>query len=53
MASRAPPLVSRHAPARIVLYTASIAAFSVLVRSLVIGPLPLWLAGRSWSPTSG
>ncbi len=32
-------------PARIVLYTASIAAFSVLVRSLVIGPLPLWLAG--------
>ncbi len=32
-------------PARIALYSASVAAVAVLVRSLVIGPLPLWLAG--------
>jgi len=32
-------------PARIALYSASVAAFAVLFRSVAIGPLPLWLAG--------
>lgn len=31
-------------PARIAFYVATIAAFALVVRSLVVGPIPLWLA---------